>query len=243
MREIFLMSSEPVIKLSNISKKYKLNRKSSNNLREHIKAFFLSKKKPSLGNDEFWALKDININVNKGESVGIYGPNGSGKTTLIKLISNVTIPTEGEIIVNGSIAPLVSVGAGFHPELTGRENIYTNGTILGMSIKYLKSVEEDIINFSGLDKEFINMPVKKYSSGMNARLGFSVAVHCNADIYLLDEVISVGDEEFKKKCSEKVMSLIESNKTILIVTHNLELLKSITNRIIYMRKGKIVDNK
>jgi len=236
------MSSEPVIKLSNISKKYILKGYKSRTLREDIESIFSRKYKPDLSKNEFWALKDINISINKSESVGLYGPNGSGKTTIIKLISGVTLPTLGEITINGTIAPLISVGAGFHPELTGRENIYTNGTILGMSIKYLKSVEDDIINFSGLDKKFINMPVKQYSSGMNARLGFSVAVHSNADIFLLDEIISVGDEEFKNKCTEKVKSLMNMNKTFLIVTHNHELLKTMTNRIIYIKNGSIEDN-
>ena len=241
MREILLMPSDPVIKLNNISKKYKIKGKSANTLREDIEGIFSRKNNLLLTHDEFWALKDINITINKGESVGIYGPNGSGKTTIIKLISKVTIPTSGEITVIGTFAPLISVGAGFHPELTGRENIYTNGTILGMSIKYLKKIENDIINFSGLDKEFLNMPVKNYSSGMNARLGFSVAVHSNADIFLLDEVLSVGDEQFKKKCTEKIESLMNKKKTFLIVTHNHDLMKKLTTRIIYLKGGQIVD--
>jgi len=235
------MSSDPIIELSNICKKYKIKRKSSNTLREDIEKLFSKYKKEGLTGDEFWALKDINIKVNKGESVGIYGPNGSGKTTIIKLISSVTIPTKGDISVNGTIAPLISVGAGFHPELTGKENIYTNGTILGMSIKYLKEKENDIIDFSGLRREFLDLPIKNYSSGMNARLGFSVAVHSNADIFLLDEILAVGDEAFKKKCFKKIDSLKKKNKTFLIVTHNLENLKKITDRIIYMEKGKILD--
>ncbi len=153
-----------------------------------------------------------------------------------------TIPTKGEITLNGTIAPLISVGAGFHPELTGRENIYTNGTILGMSIKHLKSVENDILKFSGLKSEFLDMPIKNYSSGMNARLGFSVAVHSDADIFLLDEIISVGDEEFRQKCSDKIESLLDKKKTFLIVTHNHELMKKLTNRIIYIDEGSIVDS-
>ena len=236
------MSSNPIIKLSNISKKYKLKGRSRKTLRQDIKKFFHKKNIETLANNEFWALKDINFSVNKGESVGLYGPNGSGKTTIIKLLSRVTIPTKGEITVNGTIAPLIAVGAGFHPELTGKENIYTNGTILGMSIKHLKEVEKSIIEFSGLGSEFLDMPIKNYSSGMNARLGFSVAVHSDADIFLLDEVISVGDEDFRQKCSDKIESLMDKKKTFLIVTHNHELMKKLTNRIIYIDEGAIVDS-
>lgn len=235
------MSSDPIIKLSDISKKYKIKVTSRKTLKEDIEKIFHRKKNNVLNVDEFWALKNINISINKGESVGLYGPNGSGKTTIIKLISGVTIPTKGEITVNGTIAPLISVGAGFHPELTGRENIYTNGTILGMSIKHLKEVENKIIEFSGLEKEFLHMPIKNYSSGMSARLGFSVAVHSNADIFLLDEIFAVGDEEFKQKCSNKIESLMDKKKTFLLVTHNHELMKKYTNRIIYIKKGIIED--
>lgn len=233
------MSSDPIIQLSNISKKYKLRGKSSNTLREDIEKIFHRNKNNVLNVDEFWALKDINISVNRGESVGLYGPNGSGKTTIIKVISQVTIPTKGKITLNGTIAPLISVGAGSHPELTGRENIYTNGTILGMSIKHLKSVENDIINFSGLDSKFLNMPLKNYSSGMNARLGFSVAVHSNADIFLLDEILAIGDEDFREKCTTKIFELMEQEKTFMIISHDLEQLKQLSNRIYYMQKGTI----
>jgi len=233
------MSSDPILKLSDISKKYKLKGKSSSTLREDIENIFSHKRKDTLAADEFWALKDINISLNRGESVGLYGPNGSGKTTIVKLISRVTIPTTGKITVNGTIAPLISVGAGFHPELTGRENIYTNGTILGMSIKHLKSVENDIINFSGLDSKFLNMPIKNFSSGMNARLGFSVAVHSNADIFLLDEILAIGDEAFREKCTTKIFELMEQDKTFMIISHDLEQLKQLSNRIYYMQKGTI----
>jgi len=235
------MSSKPILELINVWKKYKIKRKTSRTLREDIEKLFSTPKNDSLTNDEFWALKDINITVNKGESVGLYGPNGSGKTTIIKLISSVTYPSKGELLVRGSIAPLISVGAGFHPELTGKENIYTNGTILGMSIKELKKKEMQIIKFSGLEPKFLDMPVKNYSSGMGARLGFSVAVHSEADIFLLDEVLAVGDSAFKDKCSDKIDSLMKKNKTFIIVTHNLENMKKVTNRIIYIEKGEIIN--
>jgi len=235
------MSSKPIIELTNIWKKYKIKRKSSNTLREDIEKIFSTYQKEILAANEFWALNDINISIKKGESIGLYGPNGSGKTTIIRIISSVTYPTKGEMFSRGSIAPLISVGAGFHPELTGKENIYTNGTILGMSIKELKKKEMEIIEFSGLEPKFLDMPVKNYSSGMSARLGFSVAVHSDADIFLLDEVLAVGDSAFKDKCSDKIDSLMKKNKTFIIVTHNLENMKKVTNRIIYMEKGKIVN--
>ena len=233
------MSYDPVIQLSDVWKKYKLKINSRRTLREDIGKFFSKKRNISLTDNEFWALQGINFSISRGESVGLYGPNGSGKTTIIKLLSYVTTPTKGEVTVKGKIAPLISVGAGFHPELTGKENIYTNGTILGMSIKEIKEKEQQIIEFSGLEKKFINMPVKNYSSGMNARLGFSVAIHSSAETFLLDEILAVGDSAFKEKCALKIDSLMKSKKTFLIVTHNLEQMKELTSKIIYMEKGQI----
>ncbi|MGI9533904.1 MAG: ABC transporter ATP-binding protein [Thermodesulfobacteriota bacterium] len=235
------MSSDPVIKINNVWKKFKINKNMRNNLREDIENIFLNGRNNGIGNDEFWALKDINININKGESVGLYGPNGSGKTTIIKLLANVTYPTKGEIKVIGKVAPLISVGAGFHPELTGKENIYTNGAILGMSIKQIKECQDQIIDFSGIEYQFLEMPVKNYSSGMTTRLGFSVAVHSNADIFLLDEILAVGDEAFREKCLIKIEELIKLNKTILLVTHNKDFLDRIACRTIFINKGQITN--
>ncbi len=215
---------------------------SHNNLRETITDYLFnsSQRNDALDENEFWALKNINLKIKKGESVGIYGPNGSGKTTIIKLLANVTTPTKGDVVVKGRVAPLISVSAGFHPDLSGRENILTNGTILGMTIKEIKEKEDDIIEFSGLDKKFLSMQVKKYSSGMNARLGFSIAVHSNADILLLDEVLAVGDENFQEKSSLKIEELKKSGKTLIIVLHNKKQLEDISDRIIYVNKGEIV---
>ena len=235
------MSSNPIIEVKNVWKKFKFKKNMRNTLREDISKIFHTKINNTIAGDEFWALKDINIQINRGESVGLYGPNGSGKTTIIKLLASVTHPTRGEVVVNGQVAPLISVGAGFHPELTGRENIYTNGVILGMSIKQIKEFQDKIIEFSGLDKKFLDMPVKKYSSGMNTRLGFAVAVYSNADIFLLDEILAVGDEAFKEKCSDKIKSLMNESKTFLIVSHNLDYMESLTNRIIYLVQGTITN--
>lgn len=235
------MSSNPVIEIKNVWKKFKFKKNMRNTLREDLEKLILNRRSNSIASDEFWALKDINIKINKGESVGLYGPNGSGKTTIIKLLANVTHPTKGEVVVNGKVAPLISVGAGFHPELTGKENIYTNGVILGMSIKQIRDFQDQIIEFSGLDHQFLDMPVKKYSSGMTARLGFAVAIHSNADIFLLDEILAVGDESFREKCVIKLDELISLNKTIFIVTHNKNLLERIADRTLFIDNGQITN--
>lgn len=189
---------------------------------------------------EFWALQDVNIAVKKGECVGLYGPNGSGKTTILKLIASVTYPNKGEVFVDGSVAPLISVGAGFHPDLTGKENIYTNGTIIGMTIKEIGKKIDSIIEFSEIESKFIDMPVKKYSTGMNARLGFSIAIHSSAEIILVDEILAVGDESFQEKCIKKIESLTRDNKTILIVSHNKKKMEELTDRILFIRNGHII---
>ncbi len=234
------MSSEAIIEVRNVWKKFQVGQTSHNTLRESIESFFSDRESGKIGRDEFWALRDVNLTVNKGDSVGLYGPNGSGKTTIIKLLAKVTYPTRGEVVVRGKIAPLIAVGVGFHPDLTGKENIYINGAILGMTIEKIKGVEEQIVEFSGLEKKFLNMPVKKYSSGMIARLGFSVAVHSDVDIFLLDEILAVGDRSFRDKCELKIDQLMkEDNKTFIIVSHNLEGTKELTDRIYYLNKGSI----
>jgi len=192
---------------------------------------------------EFWALQDVNIAVKKGECVGLYGPNGSGKTTILKLIASVTYPDKGEVFVDGSVAPLISVGAGFHPDLTGKENIYTNGTIIGMTIKEIGKKIDSIIEFSEIESKFIDMPVKKYSTGMNARLGFSIAIHSSAEIILVDEILAVGDESFQAKCIKKIKTLIEQGKTIVIVSHNFSLMEELADRIIHIQKGILESHK
>ena len=170
------MSYDPVILLEDVWKKYKLKINTRRTLREDIGKIFSNKTNSSLTDNEFWALQDINFSINRGESVGLYGPNGSGKTTIIKLLSYVTTPTRGEVTVKGKIAPLISVGAGFHPELTGRENIFTNASILGLSTKQTKQLIDEIIEFSEL-QDFIDAPVQTYSSGMRMRLGYAIVAH------------------------------------------------------------------
>jgi lipopolysaccharide transport system ATP-binding protein len=227
-----------IIEFHDVWKKYSLREAFHRSLREDMVNLF-KRNNRDLRKDEFWALKGINLSIRKGECIGLYGPNGAGKSTLMKLIASVTYPTKGEIIVRGKVAPLIEVGAGFHMDLTGRENIFINGAILGMRIKEIQEKLPDIIDFSEL-KEFIDMPVKKYSSGMYLRLGFSIAVHSSADILLIDEILAVGDENFQSKCIEKIKELNRMGKTIIIVSHNLKLMESLTKKIIYIKSGTLI---
>ena len=189
--------------------------------------------------DEFWALKDISFSVQKGESIGIIGRNGSGKSTLFKLISGVMLPARGKIKVTGKISPLIELGAGLHPELTGLENIYLNGAIYGMSKKEVDGKLDDIIEFSGLG-QFIHHPIRTYSSGMYARLGFSLAINVNADILLVDEVLSVGDAEFQERCFGKINQLKNSGITVIYISHNLKSVLNLCNTAIWLDNGEIM---
>lgn len=231
------IAADTIIELRDVWKKYSLRETFHRSLREDIVNLFKWNNK-ELKKDEFWALKGINMTVHRGECIGLYGPNGAGKSTILKLIASVTYPTKGEVKVIGRVAPLIEVGAGFHMDLTGRENIFINGAILGMSIKEIRSKMNDIIEFSELG-QFINMPVKKYSSGMYLRLGFSVAVHSSADILLIDEILAVGDEDFQRKCIEKIKELRREGRTIIMVTHKRELMGRFVERLIFIYKGDI----
>lgn len=188
---------------------------------------------------KFLALSNISFDIRRGETVGIVGKNGAGKSTLLKLIAKVTTPTKGQIIIKGNVAPLIELGAGFHHELTGYENILLNAALLGMHKKEIEAVIDQIIDFSEL-KEFINVPVKKYSSGMYVRLGFSIAVYTNADIFLIDEVLSVGDAAFQKKCLNKMNALKKNNKTIIFVSHSELSVKRFCDRTILLKEGEIL---
>jgi len=224
----------------NIWKKYSRDNIFHRSIREDITSIFRFKGDNSgIAPNEFWALKNVNLSIKEGETVGLYGPNGAGKSTILKLIANVTYPTSGILKTKGRVAPLLEIGAGFHLDLTGRENIFVNGTILGMKIPEIKTKINSIIDFSELE-EFINMSVKKYSSGMYLRLAFSIAIHSEADIYLIDEILTVGDENFQKKCLEKIYDLKKQEKTLIIVTHDRNLMEKITDRIIFINKGDIL---
>ncbi len=182
------------------------------------------------------ALKNINLNIQKGDTVGVLGRNGAGKSTFLKVIAGVTKPTEGNVIIEGKIAPLIELGAGFHPQLTGRENIYLNGSIFGLSKKEIDSVFDEIVQFAEL-KKFIDTPVKHYSSGMYMRLGFSVAVHVPFDILLTDEILAVGDIEFQEKCIKKMNSFKKEGKIIIFVSHALETVGAFCNKGLLIDKG------
>jgi len=233
------MSSDPVIELSNVSKRYSKSSTFNHSFREQISGFFREKAERSeLREGEFWALRNVTLRINRGECVGLSGPNGSGKSTMLKLISNITYPTLGRVDVHSPIAPLIELGAGFHPDLSGIENIYMNGTILGLSIQDVRSKIDEIVDFSQLG-DFVHTPVKKYSSGMTLRLAFSIAINSPAETFLFDEVLAVGDVDFKLKCTEKIKDLKAAGKTIVIVSHDYNEMASICNRIFMFGKGSI----
>ncbi len=187
---------------------------------------------------EFWALKGVNFEVKQGEVLGIIGPNGAGKSTILKVLSGILRPDKGKIEANGRLCGLIEVGAGFHYDLTGRENIYLNGAILGMTKKEIDLKFDEIVEFSGLN-DFINTPIKRYSSGMMARLGFSVAAHMDPDILLVDEVLSVGDAPFRAKCLKRMSDLMKSNVTVIFVSHNMELIRQLCNKSLVLDQGEV----
>lgn len=225
------MKNNTVIKFEKVSKKFKKGHKLL--LKEAMLDIFRAPKQ-----GDFWAIKDTTFEIKQGESVGIIGMNGSGKSTILKLIAGVLIPTKGKISVCGKISPLIELGAGFHPELTGRENIYLNGTILGLSRKMIDNKLKEIVDFSGLS-EFIDTPVKHYSSGMYMRLGFAIAVNVEPDILLVDEILAVGDASFQKKCLEKMQNFRKNGVAIIIISHSLDLISNFCDRIILINKGKV----
>ncbi len=235
------MQNNNVIEFNHVWKKYKKGEK-FNSLRDAIPNLFRKKavsNNDELSDKEFWVTKDVNFNIQKGEVVGIMGPNGAGKSTVLKLLSRIIMPNKGSMEIKGRLSALIEVTAGFHADLTGRENVYLNGTILGMKKKEIDERFESIVEFSGI-REFIDTPVKRYSSGMFSRLGFSVAAHMNPDILLVDEVLSVGDISFQAKCSEKIRELMMTGATIVIVSHNLSLIQSLCKRVILLNKGEVL---
>ena len=242
-----------VLKGENISKQYRLGQVGTGTLSHDLRRFWYSirgKQNPYLQvgvendrsgkkqADYVWALKDINFDIKQGEMVGVIGKNGAGKSTLLKLLSRVTSPTTGTIKVKGRIAALLEVGTGFHPELTGRENVFLNGAILGMNKSEIVSKLDEIVAFSGCEM-YIDTPVKRYSSGMIVRLGFSVAAHLEPEILIVDEVLAVGDAEFQDKCIGKMKDISGEGRTVLFVSHNMASMKALCKKGILMDKGRI----
>jgi lipopolysaccharide transport system ATP-binding protein len=189
--------------------------------------------------EEFWALRDISFDVKQGEVIGIIGPNGAGKSTLLKVLSRITEPTSGRVKIKGRVASLLEVGTGFHPELTGRENILLNGAILGMRRSDIRKHFDEIVAFAGVEK-FLDTPVKRYSSGMYVRLAFAIAAHLEPDILVIDEVLAVGDSEFQKKCIGKMQDATSGGRTVLFVSHNMSAIRSLTNRCAVLAQGRVV---
>lgn len=210
----------------------------SNQKIDNLKDYFIQSVKHKLHSHQFWALQDVSFSLHKGEALGILGLNGSGKSTLLKTIAGVLDPTKGSVTVNGSIAPMIELGAGFDPDLTARENIYLNGAVLGYNRDYMKRHLEQIIDFAGLE-DFIEVPVKNFSSGMTARLGFAIATMNQPDILILDEVLSVGDYKFQKKSMRRTKEIIDNGATVLFVSHSSHQVASICNRAIWLEDGRL----
>lgn len=242
---------EPIIEVRNLGKKYDINRQKggyvamrdvlTNALKNPVDAakYRINAWTGKITKEDFWALKDVSFQIQKGEAVGIIGTNGSGKSTLLKILTKITPPTKGEIRLRGNVSSLLEVGTGFHPELTGRENIFLNGAILGMPQSEIRKKFAAIVDFSGVEK-FIDTPVKHYSSGMYVRLAFAVAAHLEPDILLIDEVLAVGDAAFQKKCLGKMDEVTKSRgRTILFVSHNMTAIQNLCSRCLFLEQGQV----
>lgn len=230
--------SNIAIKVEGIGKRYDLHRKGAGTLRDTLANAWKQGFGALSNRESFWALKDVSFEVPHGQVLGIIGRNGAGKSTLLKILSRITPPTKGRVEIDGRVASLLEVGTGFHPELTGRENIFLNGAILGMSRAEIRRKFDEIVDFSGVER-FLDMPVKHYSSGMYVRLAFAVAAHLEAEILLIDEVLAVGDVEFQRKCLKKVNEITSSSRTVIIVSHNPNMIKKFNSRAILLHDGKI----
>lgn len=229
-----MSSDETVIKVDHVSMRFNLSSEKVDNVKE----YFIKRLKHNLKQDEFWALKDVDFEVKKGESVALIGLNGCGKSTLLKTVAGVLKPTKGSVKVNGTIAPMIELGAGFDMDLTARENVFLNGAILGYSRNEMQKHYDGIVEFSELG-EFMDVPIKNFSSGMLARLAFAIATIGTPDILIVDEVLSVGDFRFQEKCEKRIHGMMSKDTTILFVSHSIDQVKKICNRAIWIEKGKI----
>lgn len=236
--------ARPIIEVRGISKKYRLGHIGAKSFREELERFWARRKvgpdgAPKANASDFWSLKDVSFDVVPGEVLGVVGKNGAGKSTLLKIISRITEPTDGEIRIRGRIASLLEVGTGFHPELSGRDNVYLNGAVLGMNREEIRRKFDAIVEFAEIGK-FIDTPVKRYSSGMYVRLAFAVAAHLEPEILIIDEVLAVGDSDFQAKCLGKMREVSRSDgRTVLFVSHNMAAVKNLCNRVVWLEKGKV----
>lgn len=226
-----------MIRIENVSMKFNLGIEKEYSIKEAFISFFDRKRRKPKG--DFWALKDVSFTVNKGEVIGLIGSNGAGKSTLLKVVSGVMKPTKGRVIVNGVISPMIELGAGFDAELTARENIYLNGSILGYSKEFLDEKFDEIVEFSEL-RDFLDAPVRNFSSGMVAKLAFSIATIVNPEILIVDEILSVGDIKFQEKSKNKMMEMIKGGTTVLYVSHDLDSILKLCNRVVWLEHGSVV---
>ena len=225
---------EPIIKVDNVSMCFNLSKEKH----ESLKEYFLAMVQGRLQYDEFYALKDVSLDIMPGDFYGLVGLNGSGKSTLLKTIAGVYKPSKGKVTVNGTIAPLIELGAGFDMDLTARENIYLNGTVLGYTPKYIDSKFDDIVEFSEL-QDFLDVPLKNYSSGMVARLAFAVATITKPDILIADEILSVGDFLFQEKCEKRMAELLSGGTTVILVSHSIEQIERLCNKVAWLDHGHL----
>ena len=228
------MADKTVLSVEHVGMRFNLSKEKVDSLKDYV----LKSITRQMKFDEFWTLKDINFTLKKGDRIGILGTNGAGKSTLLKVIAGVFKPTEGKVVRNGRIVPLLELGAGFDKEYTGRENIYLYGAVLGYSKEFIDSKFEEIVKFSGLRK-FLDVPLKNYSSGMKSRLGFSIATIVEPEILILDEVLSVGDAKFRKKSEKKILSMMDKGVTVLFVSHSLAQVQRICNKAMILENGTI----
>ena len=223
-----------VVDVNHVSMKFNLASEKFDSFKEYI----IKSLKKQVAFEEFWALKDITFSISKGEAVGLIGLNGSGKSTMLKTIAGVLKPTKGRVTVKGNIAPLIELGAGFDMDLTARENVFLNGSLLGYTREEMERYYDGIVDFSEL-KDFMDVPVKNFSSGMVSRLAFAIATIGTPDILIVDEVLSVGDFRFQEKCEKRIQSMMDSDTTILFVSHSIEQVKKLCSKIIWLEKGKL----
>ena len=230
--------AKELLRVEHIGMKFNLSKERVNDFREYVIRMLKGKK---LEKDEFWALKDINFSIHEGERIGILGLNGAGKSTLLKVVAGVFKPTEGRVIRNGKIVPLLELGAGFDKDYTGRENIFLYGAVLGYGRQYMEEKYDQIVEFSGLE-DFMDVPIKNYSSGMKSRLGFSISLALNPDIFIVDEALSVGDKGFAKKCMKRMMKLRdEEGKTIFFISHSLSQVREFCKTGMWIEGGQLVE--